>query len=107
MRRAVVAGIRHLGFESVPFLDRAVPGVIANMRDAYPELMDREEAILVAVRREESQFREILADGLGRLEAALDARSFGGAEAFDLFATFGLPFEVTREIAGERGIDVS
>ncbi|MEY4915139.1 MAG: hypothetical protein RJA02_1408, partial [Armatimonadota bacterium] len=29
MRRAIVAGIRHLGFDSAPFMDRAVPGVIA------------------------------------------------------------------------------
>ncbi|MFY7950896.1 MAG: alanine--tRNA ligase [Armatimonadaceae bacterium] len=106
MRRAIVAGIRHLGFSGTPFLDRAVPGVIANMADAYPELRDREETILAAVRREESQFREILSDGLGRLEDALSRKRLSGEEAFQLFATYGLPFEVTREIASERGMTV-
>lgn len=104
MRRAIVAGIRHLGFDSAPFMDRAVPGVIAHMKDAYPDLVNREEAILAAVRREETQFREILSDGLGRLDDSLAKGSLSGSAAFDLFATYGLPFEVTREVAGERGV---
>lgn len=104
MRRAIVAGIRHLGFDNAPFMDRAVPGVIEHMKDAYPDLVSRAEAILVAVRREESQFREILSDGLVRLDESLAKGNLSGAAAFDLFATYGLPFEVTREVAGERGV---
>ena len=104
MRRAIVAGIRHLGFDSAPFMDRAVPGVIAHMKDAYPDLVNREEAILVAVRREEAQFRDILSDGLVRLDDSLAKGDLTGSAAFDLFATYGLPFEVTREVAGERGV---
>ncbi len=106
MRRAIVAGIRHLGFDSAPFMDRAVPGVISHMKDAYPDLVNREEAILAAVRREEAQFREILSDGLGRLDESLSKGDLSGAAAFDLFATYGLPFEVTREVAGERGVTI-
>jgi len=104
MRRAIVAGIRHLGFDGASFMDRAVPGVISHMKDAYPDLVNREEAILAAVRREEAQFREILSDGLGRLDESLAKGNLSGTAAFDLFATFGLPFEVTREVAAERGV---
>jgi alanine--tRNA ligase len=107
MRRAIVAGIRHLGFETEPFLDRAVPGVIANMKDAYPELEERREAILNVVRQEESLFRETLRSGLIRLDNAMARGALSGREAFDLFQTYGLPFEVTREVAGERGVTVS
>ena len=106
MRRAIVAGIRHLGFESEPFLDRAVPGVIQNMKDYYPELVDRQEAILAAVRLEEKSFRATLANGLSRLEDALAKKSLSGEQAFDLYSTYGLPFEVTAEVAQERGITV-
>ena len=106
MRRAIVAGIRHLGFDSAPFMDRAVPGVISHMKDAYPDLVGREDAILAAVRREEAQFREILSDGLGRLDDSLSKGNLSGAAAFDLFATYGLPFEVTREVASERGVSI-
>lgn len=106
MRRAVVAGIRHLGFDKETFMDRAVPGVISHMKDAYPDLINREESILITVRREESQFREILQDGLGRLDESLSKGTLSGTAAFDLFATFGLPFEVTREVAAERGVQI-
>lgn len=107
MRRAIVAGRRHLGFGSEAFLDRAVPGVIENMKDAYPDLLARQEAILAAVRAEESLFAQTLENGLGRLDDALAKKSLGGAEAFDLFATYGLPLEVTEEIAKENGLTVN
>lgn len=107
MRRAIVAGIRHLGFESETFMDRAVPGVIQNMKDYYPELVDRQEAILEAVKLEEKSFRNTLATGLIRLENALEKGKLDGATAFDLFSTYGFPFEVTGEVASERGIVVS
>ena len=107
MRRAIVAGRRHLGFGSEAFLDRAVPGVIENMKDAYPDLLTRQEAILAAVRAEESLFAQTLENGLGRLDDALAKKALGGAEAFDLFATYGLPLEVTEEIARENGLTVN
>ncbi|MCP4534887.1 MAG: alanine--tRNA ligase, partial [Delftia sp.] len=34
------------------------------------------------------------------------ATILGGPEAFDLYATFGLPIEITRDIVGERGYSV-
>jgi alanyl-tRNA synthetase len=107
MRRAIVAGIRHLGFEEETFLDRAVPGVIQNMKDYYPELVDRQEAILEAVKLEESSFRNTLKNGLARLEDALAKGVLSGEEAFDLYSTYGLPCEVTAEVALERGVVVN
>jgi alanyl-tRNA synthetase len=106
MRRAIVAGIRHLGFEEETFLDRAVPGVIQNMKDYYPELLDRQEAILEAVKLEETSFRNTLKNGLARLEDALTKNALSGEEAFDLYSTYGLPYEVTAEVALERGVIV-
>ncbi|WP_395141220.1 alanine--tRNA ligase, partial [Armatimonas sp.] len=106
MRRAIVAGIRHLGFENETFMDRAVPGVVQNMKDYYPELVDRQEAILEAVKLEETSFRNTLKNGLARLEDALAKGTLDGAEAHFLYHTYGLPFEVTAEVALERGISV-
>jgi alanyl-tRNA synthetase len=106
MRRAIVAGRRHLGFGSEVFLDRAVPGVIENMKDAYPDLALRQETILAAVKAEESLFADTLENGLGRLEDALAKKSLSGEEAFTLFATYGLPLEVTEEIAKENNLTV-
>ena len=106
MRRAIVAGIRTLGFADEPFLDRAVPTVVEVMKDAYPELVKRTEYILGQVRAEETQFRQTLKRGLVLLDEALERGTLTGAEAFDLYQTNGLPFEVTKEVAAERGIDV-
>lgn len=106
MRRAIVAGIRTLGFTDEPFLDRSVPTVVEVMKDAYPELADRLDYILGQVRAEETQFRNTLKRGLSLLDEALERGSLSGEEAFDLYQENGLPFEVTQEVAGERGIDV-
>ncbi len=106
MRRAIVAGIRTLGFADEPFLDRAVPTVVEVMKDAYPELVDRMEYILGQVRTEESQFRQTLKRGLSLLDELLERGTLSGEEAFDLYQTNGLPFEVTKEVAAERGIAV-
>jgi alanyl-tRNA synthetase len=107
MRRAIVAGIRHLGFENQELLEPAIPGVVENMKDAYPELETRLSTILSLARQEEAQFRQTLRGGLARLDDALEAGSLSGTDAFDLFSTYGLPFEVTREVAQERGVTVS
>jgi alanyl-tRNA synthetase len=106
MRRAIVAGIRQLGFENETFLDRAIPTVVEIMKDAYPELAERETYILEQVRQEEALFRRTLANGLARLEDELAKGELSGERAYFLYDTYGLPFEITREIADERGIRV-
>ena len=106
MRRAIVAGIRTLGFTDDQFLDKSVPTVVAVMQDAYPELTDRLDYILGQVRTEETQFRNTLKRGLSLLDELLERGSLSGEEAFDLYQTNGLPFEVTQEVAAERGIVV-
>ncbi|MES2465014.1 MAG: alanine--tRNA ligase [Armatimonadota bacterium] len=106
MRRAIVAGIRQLGFENETFLDQVIPTVVQIMKDAYGELAEREAYILEQVRQEEALFRRTLANGLARLEDELAKGELSGERAYFLYDTFGLPFEITREIAGERGISV-
>ena len=106
MRRAIVAGIRRLGFENETFLDQVIPTVVEVMKDAYPELAEREAYILEQVRGEEDLFRRTLANGLARLEDELATGELSGKRAYFLYETFGLPFEITREIAEERGIIV-
>ena len=106
MRRAVVAGIRVLGFADDNFLHHVVPTVLDVMGDAYPDLREREVYILDQMRQEEALFRRTLQNGLARLDDALSAGSLSGEEAFRLYDTYGLPFEITREIADERGVTV-
>ena len=108
MRRAIVAGIRRLGFaDGDGFLHHVVPTVAEIMSDQYPELGERMTYLLEAVRGEETLFRRTLQNGLGRLDDALaEGGGLSGERAFDLYETYGLPFEITREIAAERGVEV-
>jgi alanyl-tRNA synthetase len=106
MRRAIVAGLRQLGFHEESFLHHVIPTVVEIMKDAYPELVDRQNYILEQVRQEEALFRRTLANAMVRLEEELSTGKLSGERAFFLYQTYGLPFEVTQEVAGEKYIEV-
>jgi alanyl-tRNA synthetase len=109
MRRAILAGRNTLGFEK-PFLTAAIPTIIAQYSEVYPELKHRESTILRYTDIEETQFRKTLASGSERLDNLLETLSPGeklsGDDVFVLFATYGFPAEMTSEVASERGIGV-
>ena len=95
-----------------PFLARVAGNVIQNYGDFYPELKRNRESILDSITREEEQFQRTLDRATLHLEVLLDDISksgqkiLAGALAADLYTTFGMPFEITRDIAKERGLDV-
>ncbi len=110
LRRAVRHG-RLLGVED-PFLNRLVVDVIEYMGDAYPELVAHRELIERIVASEEERFGATLKTGLSFLGGELAALSNSGAGtlsgrvAFTLHDTYGFPFELTAEIAAEKGIEI-
>jgi alanyl-tRNA synthetase len=78
------------------------------MGPVYPELFEHRELIEETLGIEEEAFARTLDAGTERL-AGLLARSGGrvdGADAFRLYDTFGLPVELTVEMAAERGATV-
>ena len=89
-----------------PFLNRLATAAIAKLERAYPHLEENRDFILRAIGGEEDRFLRTLAAASQRLELLLDRlRSAGqttlpGEEAFELYDTFGLPIELTEEIAG-------
>ncbi len=109
VRRAVRYG-RLLGIER-SFLGSIVDQVIAQMSSRYPELAERRAAILEAVELEEERFSETLAAGTERLVDWIDrARAEGqsrvaGRLLFQLYDTFGFPFELSEEILAEAGLE--
>ena len=109
LRRAVRHG-RLLGVEE-PFLTRLIESVIELMGAAYPEIVEHRELILSIVGSEEERFGATLRQGMGFLETELASLSgsgdmLDGRVAFTLHDTYGFPFELTAEIAAEKGIDV-
>ena len=110
IRRAARFG-RKLGFVN-PFMAQVAETVIEHYGDAYPELRKNRNAILQTLTQEEDRFRRTVDTGTARLEGILfDLKSRGqssipGGTTFDLYSTYGLPFEITRDIAREHGLEV-
>ncbi|MGJ3241008.1 MAG: alanine--tRNA ligase [Anaerolineae bacterium] len=108
IRRAARYGTK-LGFEE-PFLAGLAQSVIDTMGNHYTELIDKADAIKRTIHLEEERFRRTMERGLFELEAMLDALDAGseisGEDAFYLKATLGLPIQVTKDIAEERGYSV-
>ncbi len=108
LRRAVRHG-RLLGVDD-PFLVRIIERVIELMGEAYPEIVEHRELITQIVSSEEERFGATLRQGESFLETELAAISAGGkldgSIAFALHDTYGFPFELTAEIAAEKGVDV-
>ncbi|MGO8670208.1 MAG: alanine--tRNA ligase [Capsulimonadaceae bacterium] len=109
MRRAMLAGRRTLGIEK-PFLAEAIPAIIEQYQDVYPEVLEKRDTILRHAANEEDQFRKTLSGGSARFESIVFALAPGdtvsGKDVFDLATTYGFPVEMTAEIAREKGLTV-
>lgn len=83
-----------------PFLREVGQAVLQTYEGVYFTDASSEQTILDAVALEEQKFLTTLSKGLKELEKipVLD-----GKTAFTLYETFGFPFELTEEIARERG----
>ncbi len=99
----------HLDLNSA-FLAKIASVVIDLYQDAYPELKQNRKIILDTITREEEQFQKTLENGILHLEDLLDEIQdkgiLSGEKAANLYTTFGMPFEITRDIAKERNLDV-
>lgn len=98
-----------LGLHS-PFL-AFVAGVVVDIyQEAYPELAQSRKIILDTITREEEQFQHTLENATLHLEDLLDELKPGdtlsGSDIGNLYTTYGLPLEISRDIARERGFDV-
>ncbi len=95
-----------------PFLARVAESVINYYGDFYPELEKNKATILDNLTREEVRFARTVEAGTAHLQNHLDdirsqnKTSLDGHIAFDLYATYGLPFEISRDIAREQGLDI-
>lgn len=74
---------------------------------AYPELGTEEmyRTVTDTIWEEEKQFAKTLAQGMKEFEK-MASGDISSEQAYTLFTTYGFPFEMTREIALERGLSV-
>jgi alanyl-tRNA synthetase len=109
LRRIIRRAVRHgrlLGITQ-PFLRETCAVVVDLMGEAYPQLVERREAVLDGVQAEEEKFARTLEAGTSRLEELIAGGGvISGADAFRLHDTFGFPIDLTIEMAAERGVTV-
>jgi alanyl-tRNA synthetase len=105
IRRAAQHGLR-IGMKP-PFLPALADVVIAQMGEAYPELVEHGDEIRRVLGAEEERFGETLERGMAIFEEAAAKGEITGDDAFTLQATYGFPLELTQELARERGLGVN
>lgn len=110
IRRAIYFA-RKIGV-SEPFTARLAEAAIGKLKTGYPHLEENQAFIQRALNAEEERFLRTISAGSHRLDQLLErlrgegADIVPGEEAFTLYDTFGLPLELTREIAAAAGFDV-
>lgn len=112
LRRIMRRAMRHahlLGAKD-PLMHRLVPALVTEMGAAYPELGRARALIEEVLEREETRFRQTLANGLRLLDEATGGLGEGdklpGETAFRLYDTFGFPYDLTEDALRARGIQV-
>lgn len=103
LRRAVRYGFSYLNFKE-PFMHRLVPLLAMQLKDVFSELHQQLEYVSKVVHEEEISFLRTLEKGLKRMENF--DKQISGEQAFELYDTFGFPFDLTSLIARERGFSV-
>lgn len=109
LRRIMRRGMRHahlLGCEE-PLMWQLVPALVAEMGQAFPELVRAKALIEETFKLEETRFKEMLARGLRLLEDETsklgDGETLSGEVAFRLYDTFGFPIDLTQDILRGQG----
>ena len=111
LRRIIRRAIRHgrlLGVTG-PFVGDLARWVIDTYGQVYGELQQQRQFILDTLIGEEERFNATLDNGISLFEKAVarhDGKVLPGEVAFELYDTYGFPFELTQELAAERGMSV-
>jgi len=114
LRRILRRAARHgklLGIDR-PFLHEVVSLVVTVMREAYPDVIDKESYIKKVVINEEQRFIETLDTGLrilGEEVARIQEEHrqiIPGEVVFKLYDTFGFPVDLTADIVRKDGLSL-
>jgi len=114
LRRLLRRAARHgklLGIDK-PFLHDVAMVVINESRQAYPELQENADYIRKVISIEEEKFNATIDQGLAILNEFIEKtkaenrKVISGDMVFKLHDTYGFPLDLTREIAGENGLEI-
>jgi alanyl-tRNA synthetase len=106
LRRVIRRAVQQARGIGLADLWRIADVVTDQMSSWYPELDENRERIRETLRAEEERFSQTLERGLGLFEEIASGDFISGDDAFKLHDTYGFPLELTRELAGDRGLAV-
>jgi alanyl-tRNA synthetase len=106
--RRAVRYARDLGI-TTPFVSDVCASYIESYKDHYVHLLENKERILEEAVREEKKFYVTLESGTKQLEKIISQTEgfvLDGGKIFDLYETYGFPYELTEEYLVERGLSI-
>ena len=109
LRRLIRRAARHgrmLGINRA-FLPELCDVVIAENKDGYPELVEKQDLIKKVISFEEAAFSKTIDQGLAMLEELTkNGGTLSGEDAFKLYDTYGFPLDLTKDILAEKNMDL-
>jgi len=103
LRRAVRYYYSFLNIDE-PFLYQLVPMLADMFEEVFPEVKAQQDQLYKIIQGEEKAFLNTLERGLKRFaELTVSNNTINGADAFELYDTFGFPIDLTRLMAEENG----
>jgi alanyl-tRNA synthetase len=82
--------------------------VIEIYKDIYPEIKSKETDILTVIQNEEEKFEKTLEVGIKEtISEVTKTGQLTGDIAFNLYESYGVPLEISKEITAGEGIKVS
>ena len=100
IRKAMLKA-RELGMEQDEWLSNVFALLVVPYIHAYPNFEDKVR--IEVITHEVDKFRKTIKEGLKEVEKIKD---IDGKKAFDLYQTFGFPYEVTEELFREKGQEI-
>ena len=113
LRRIMRRAMRHAHLIGAldPMIFRLVPTLVAQMGQAFPELVRAEAMIKETLKLEETRFKTTLDRGLKLLDEATadlqEGDELNGETAFKLYDTFGFPLDLTQDALRNQGMSLS
>jgi len=110
LRRAVRYGFSSLNIKK-PFLHKLAKTVISEYGDIFDNLINQQNFIVKVILEEEKTFLKTLDKGLSMIsniknEAINENKTISGKIAFELYDTYGFPYDLTDLIAKENNLSV-
>jgi alanyl-tRNA synthetase len=106
LRRILRRAVRHgylLGLHEA-FMYKIVDVLVEQMKEIYPYLQTKAEAVKTQIQLEEERFFKTISSGIELFNAELahTKEVFSGEVAFKLYDTFGFPLDLTEDMLKEK-----